>query len=235
MAITFALPAIDRFYKHKPLTFISHLLGYEGKGSLLSYLKSQGLANNLSAGGGVNGYNFKDYNISIELTDQGLCQLDTVIDCTFEYIALIRDSGLTPWRYNERAALLQRAFQYQEQVKAMDLASHLSINMHHYDTEDIIYGDYRMEGLAHDETQQLLALMIPSNMRLVLVAPELATDKLAMWYQSPYQMKPIPQNSLTRWSAVKVRSQLHLPEKTLLLWRSAQLVQCRDPALFLKS
>ncbi|GIU10936.1 peptidase M16 [Shewanella sp. c952] len=211
IAITFALPALEAFYKHKPLTFISHLLGYEGKGSLLSYLKEQGLANNLSAGGGVNGYNFKDYNISIQLTDRGLNNLKLVIDCAFEYIALIKEHGLEDWRYGERAALLKVAFQYQEQVKALDLASHLSINMHHYDIEDVVYGDYRMDGLNVAETEQLLALMTPTNMRLQLIAPELDTDKQAAWYHSPYQIRPIPLDDLTRWSTPNIRPELTLP------------------------
>ncbi|ABZ77218.1 peptidase M16 domain protein [Shewanella halifaxensis HAW-EB4] len=213
VAITFALPAIEPFYQHKPLTFISHLLGYEGKGSLLSYLKELGLANNLSAGGGVNGYNFKDFNISIQLTDRGLADLNTVIESTFEYIELIRTEGLQAWRYDERAALLKVAFRYQEQVNALDLASHLSINMHHYDVEDTVYGDYRMDGLRVEETEQLLALMVPSNMRIQLIAAELDTNKNAAWYHSPYQMKAIASEDITRWSKPVIRDELHLPPK----------------------
>lgn len=213
VAITFALPALESFYTHKPLTFISHLLGYEGKGSLLCYLKELGLANNLSAGGGVNGYNFKDYNISIQLTDRGLAELDTVVEATFEYIELIRLQGIEPWRYDERAALLKVAFQYQEQVNALDLASHLTINMHHYKIEDVIYGDYRMDGLNVDETQQLLALMTPQNMRLQLIAAELDTNKQAAWYHSPYQIKAIAPDNIARWSKPVVRKALSLPPK----------------------
>ncbi|MDR8523351.1 insulinase family protein [Shewanella fidelis] len=213
VAITFALPELERFYKHKPLTFISHLLGYEGKGSLLSYLKESGLANNLSAGGGVNGYNFKDYNISIQLTDRGLANLDEVISATFEYINLVKCQGLQTWRYDERAALLKIAFQYQEQVNALDLASHLSINMHHYDIEDVIFGDYRMDGLNLAETKALLALMTPANMRLQLIAPELDANKKAAWYHTPYQVQAISQQRLSIWTNTTVREQLYLPNK----------------------
>ncbi|GIU01924.1 peptidase M16 [Shewanella algidipiscicola] len=212
VAITFPLPAIDGFYKRKPLTFISHLLGYEGKGSLLSYLKSQDWAANLSAGGGVSGYNFKDYNISIQLTDKGLAQLDDVIQATFEYLALIKNSGLAAWRYQERANLLTLAFKYQEQIKALDLASHLSINMHHYDVEDIVYGDYRMDGLDIAETQALLALMTPDNLRIQLISPELDTNRQAAWYHSPYKINPIDKDRLTPWYNPTIRQELSLPE-----------------------
>ncbi len=212
VAMTFTLPAIDQFYQHKPLTFISHLLGYEGKGSLLSYLKQQGVASNLSAGGGVNGYNFKDYNISIQLTEKGLNQLDEVIQTTFEYLELIKKEGLAPWRYKERADLLKLAFKYQEQIKPLELASHLSINMHHYAIEDLVYGDYRMDGLNIPQASQLLDLMTPDNMRIQLVAQDLDTEKQAAWYHSPYQVKPIEENRLEKWRNPTIRKSLTLPE-----------------------
>ncbi|QFU22147.1 insulinase family protein [Shewanella eurypsychrophilus] len=211
VAITFNLPAIDPLYKHKPLTFISHLLGYEGYGSLLSYLKEQGYAINLSAGGGVNGYNFKDYNVSIQLTEKGLTNLDSVIQCTFEYIELIKMQGLEDWRYLERANLLNLAFKYQEQIKTLDLASHLSINMHHYDVEDLVYGDYKMDGLDVAETLSLLQKMTPLNMRVQIIAPELDTQKQANWYHTPYQITPIAAERLATWAHINIRPELKLP------------------------
>ncbi len=212
VAITFPLPAIDRFYQRKPLTFISHLLGYEGKGSLLSHLKEQGLAINLSAGGGVNGYNFKDYNISIQLTEKGLQQLDDVIQASFEYLKLIKTQGMEAWRYQERANLLKLAFKYQEQIKPLDLASHLSINMHHYQVADLIYGDYRMDGLDVSQVKELLDLMSPDNLRIQLISPDLDTEKQAAWYHSPYQMKPIASERLVSWRDPEIRESLKLPE-----------------------
>ncbi|QIR15008.1 insulinase family protein [Shewanella aestuarii] len=212
VSINFALPGIDQFYKRKPLTFISHLLGNESPGSLLSYLKEQGLANNLSAGGGVNGFNFKDYAVSIQLTDKGFNAIDEVVKCVFEYINLIKQEGLEAWRYQERANLLNTAFKFQEQIKVLDLASHLSINMHHYDLEDVIYGDYRMDELNKEETLTLLNLMSPVNMRLQLVEQELATNKQTAWYHTPYQVSDIESSRIQFWQQTEIRQALKLPK-----------------------
>jgi len=211
LSISFNFPGIDHYYKRKPLTYISHILGNESHGSLLSYLKEQGLVNNLSAGGGVNGYNFKDYSIGLQLTDKGLANLDEIICCCFEYIELIKTQGLDEWRYLERANLLKMAFRYQEQVKSLDLASHLSINMHHYDVEDLVFGDYRMDGLDIPETVELLELMTPQNMRLQLIAQSVTTDHNANWYHTPYKIRPISPESLERWQVKHIRSELQLP------------------------
>jgi len=45
------LPYYEREWHSKPLNYFSHLIGHEGENSLLSYLKSEGLALALSAGG----------------------------------------------------------------------------------------------------------------------------------------------------------------------------------------
>lgn len=211
LGICFSLPAIDTLYQYKPLTFISHLLGYEGQGSLLSYLKSEGLATSLSAGGGAHGYNYKDYNISIQLTPKGYQHLDDIITTCFEYIQLIKNHGLENWRYQERAQLLMQAFKYQEPSKPLDLASHLSINMHHYPVEDIIFGDYRMDELPLEETLTLLDLMRPSNMRLKVIAQDVNTDTQAKWYHSHYQMRPIASQRLALWDQSTIREALSLP------------------------
>ena len=212
ISVNFALPGIDQFYKRKPLTFISHLLGNESPGSLLSYLKEQGLANNLSAGGGINGFNFKDYSVSVQLTDKGYKAIDDVVKCIFEYIHLIKLTGLEEWRYQERANLLNTAFRFQEQIKPLDLASHLSINMHHYAIEDVVYGDYRMDKLDIAEARSLLDLMHPLNMRLQVVAQDQDTNKQAAWYHTPYKVSDIAPSRLDYWQQSEIRSELALPK-----------------------
>ncbi|EGM69498.1 protease III precursor [Shewanella sp. HN-41] len=103
------------------------------------------------------------------------------------------------------------AFRYQEQVKSLDLASHLSINMHHYEVEDLVFGDYRMDGLDTPETIELLELMTPQNMRLQLIAQSVTTDHNANWYHTPYKIRPITPESLERWQVKHIRSELQLP------------------------
>ncbi|QBF84099.1 insulinase family protein [Shewanella maritima] len=214
VSISFCLDGIDKYYQRKPLTFISHLLGNEGPGSLLAYLKEQNWANNLSAGGGVNGYNFKDYAVMIQLTESGYQQLDDVISCVFEYIALIKQHGLEQWRYQERASLLQTSFQFQEQIKVLDLVSHLSINMHHYHAADVVYGDYRMDELDIAEAKELLDAFNVDNMRIQLVCKEVETDQAADWYHTQYKTSAINKERIEKWrSATQPRQELVLPPK----------------------
>ena len=72
MIVTFALPALQNDYKTKPLNYISHLIGDEGEGSLLAYLKEKDWALNLIAGSGIEGDKFKDFNVSFQLTRKAI-------------------------------------------------------------------------------------------------------------------------------------------------------------------
>ncbi|MBY6017313.1 insulinase family protein [Halomonas denitrificans] len=212
MTLTFPLPALDPWYRHKPLTYLSYLLGYEGPGSLLSVLKYEGLVSQLSAGGGINGYNFKDYNVSYQLTEKGLAAPDRILAMTFQYLQMIREGGVEDWRYQERQQLLERAFRFQEPSKPLDLASHLAINMHHYDDEDVAYGDYRMDGLDHDTVNEILASFTPDGVRLTLIAPDLDTDQRAKWYDTPYTCLPISEARRAGWLSGERHPKLALPD-----------------------
>ncbi|MDX1391242.1 MAG: insulinase family protein, partial [Rheinheimera sp.] len=126
LVVSFALPDIQRWYQHKLISFIAHLLGDEGEGSLLSHLKQQDLVNQLSAGGGIDGSNYKDFTIAFELTEAGLHQRDRILQALFSAIARLKSQPLPQTLFAERQKLLQWAYLYQEPATALQTANHLS-------------------------------------------------------------------------------------------------------------
>ena len=70
------IPCLHKEYMKKPEDYLAHLLGHEGKGSLLCFLKAKGWASSLSAGVGTDGTQRSSYayifEMSIRLTDSGL-------------------------------------------------------------------------------------------------------------------------------------------------------------------
>jgi secreted Zn-dependent insulinase-like peptidase len=86
----------DKNYPKKAEDYISHLVGHEGKGSLLSALKSRGLATELSAGVTEGGYdrntNVYLMNVCITLTEKGVedCGLAAVA-LLFQYLKMLRE------------------------------------------------------------------------------------------------------------------------------------------------
>lgn len=212
LVVSFALPDIQIWYKHKIISFLAHLIGDEADGSLLSYLKQRAWVNHLNAGGGIDGSNYKDFTIAFELTDQGLTQRDAIVSSLFSYLALLKSQPLPVAIYQEKQTLLEWAYLYQEPADELETASHLSVNMQHYPVTDIIFGDYRMEAPSESLYQHILQYFCSTNMRLMLVAPKVAVDKQARWYHTPYSIEPIAADLLYQLDQAPLLAELHLPK-----------------------
>ena len=91
LTLIFPLPATQKYYRSRPLNMLGFLVGHEGKGSLLSLLKEEGLASGLSAGGGDSTSSYTSFNINIQLTPKGLKRYTKVIERTFQYLRLLRE------------------------------------------------------------------------------------------------------------------------------------------------
>lgn len=211
LVASFAMPDIQPWYKHKIISFIAHLLGDEGQGSLLSYLKQLGLVNQLSAGGGIDGSNYKDFTIAFELTDAGLNGRDTILQALFSALAELKRQPLPTGLFAERQKLLHWSYLYQEPSTAQQTANHLSVSMQHYPMEDVIFGDYRMELPTDTLYQQVLGYFSSNNMRLMFIAPGVPTTHEARWYQTPYSVEPLSAALLHRLDNCQPDSAITLP------------------------
>lgn len=210
---SFALPNTDVYYRNKTIAYLAHLIGHEGKGSLLSKLKRLGWANNLSVGRGISGNNFKDFNISFDLTQVGLEHTDAIMDLMFEAIDLVHHCDNHQTLYGDKQKLMQLAFDYQEKTKPINQVSHISTNMFNYDPEHYLCGDYMMEGFDEALFKQFAAMLVPTNMRLVYVYPEAQTDKVAKWYDTQYKVEPIAPAQLAHWQNIRYQDpELSLPQ-----------------------
>ncbi|GAB2996166.1 insulinase family protein [Psychrosphaera aestuarii] len=189
--LTFALPSIDHLYQHKMVSFIAHIIGHEGSGSLYESLKRQGLINGLSAGNGISGQNFKDFNISVELTELGESRLDLIMTQLFSFINYMKANLPPEYLYIEQQKMAQIGFDYQEPTKAIKLSNQIALNMHHYPEEDFLYGDFRMDGFELGHWNQIFNFFEPDNMRITLASQNISPDKEAHWYHTPYSEQDI--------------------------------------------
>ncbi len=211
LIVTFPLPSIDKYYRSKPLSYIAHLLGYEGKGSLMLALKEKGWITSLSAGGGTSGSNYREFTINCTLTLDGLAFVDSIVQAIFNFISLIKTSGVEEWRYQEKKSVLEAAFQFREPANALDLVSHLVVNMQHYSSEDIIYGDYMMMEFDEEQIRSLLDFFNPSNMRLTLLSKGQQYSNRAKWYDTPYSVSKITAPQIKNYTQSS-DLELQLPE-----------------------
>jgi len=217
LIISFAMESIDKYYKDKPESVLAYLLGHEGPGSILAKLKHQQWALGLTAGSGINGSNFKDFNINISLTESGDQHIDDIIAIIFAYIGLLKSQPLPEHYYQEKQAIAELSFTYHEKSRALDNVSQLVINMQHYPQEDYIFGDYIMSGMEHDNINHLLGYLCPHNMRILHVDQQNTFSQTSFWYQVPYQVSKISQHKLNQWHELSIPSATPPINKDLFL------------------
>lgn len=237
--ICFALPSILHMYANKLVNFLAHLLGFEGKGSILSLLKAKGWANGLSAGGGVSGYNFKDFTINVELTKTGLSHRNDIVQLVFAYLREIKRSPtLIDTLFEDKKLLSETAFIYQEKSKPISMVSHLATNMQHYPEEDYIYADFRMDNFESSAFEALLNHFTPNNMRLISIYPGANIQHTANWYGTEYGLSSIDPQLLTNCADTLSLSsnawaeELSLPHQNPYLARNLAMQPNTEPKEF---
>ncbi|WP_084407216.1 insulinase family protein [Aestuariibacter salexigens] len=230
LIVSFALPSIYPYYRSKPLNVISHLLGDETKGSLLDYLKRKGWATSLSAGGGIQGSNFKDFNVNLQLTEQGVEEVDAILEAMFSTLRLVKRAVDEQWRFEEKATLAALAQRYGERLKPIDEAVHLSENLFHYPAEHALVADVIMDEANPNAMHDMLTYFTPENMRVKLIAPEQRTDREAKWYGTRYQVSPLAKPLLERLCAPLTDLPLSLPSRNPHMPKQLNILPAPDKA-----
>ncbi|EZA60071.1 insulin-degrading enzyme isoform X2 [Ooceraea biroi] len=211
--ITFPLPYMQQYYRASPAYYISHLLGHEGKGSLLSALKARGWCNSLAAGkrSGARGFSF--FSVVVDLTEEGIEHVDDIITLTFQYIYMLKKEGPVERIYNEYKDIANMNFRFKEKslprnyVISMVLASQ-DFPMNEVLTAERIFTEWRP-----DLIDQILEYFTPQNIRVHVVAKAYKNiaDETEKWYGTKYKKETIPAEIINKWSNVSENSDLQLP------------------------
>jgi secreted Zn-dependent insulinase-like peptidase len=219
LTLAFEFPSMYPHYKTKPLSYIAHMLGYEGNGSVTQWLKEKEWITSLAAGGGASGSNFREFTLTCILTPEGLTHCDEIIERLFQYIRLVAKEGLSAWRYEEKRAVMEAAFRFQESIKPMDLASHLVMSVQRYEADDAVYGDYMMNVYESELTESLAQALTPDRCRVTLISQQGEFDQFADWYDTPYSVTPIDPEKITQWQQAPAHPELYLADENPYICR----------------
>jgi insulysin len=197
-------PSVVDLYETKPHRYLSHLIGHEGRGSLLSMLRGLNYATELSAGS--EGYQYKNYSgffVHIDLTDQGLAEYLTVLRIIGAYIAMLRQKGVQDWVFEENKLMSEAEFHYKSKTQPMNLVSRLSRDLHRYPTDLILTGPELFFSYDPVKVREFLDVMTPDNCRVYLVSQSFAsqTDQTSRWYGTQYKIEPFSPEILEALSA----------------------------------
>jgi insulysin len=215
LTFNFPIPNPDQFYEKKPFAYIANLLGHETEGSLLSLLKRLGWADAIYANTGLQSRNDAVFQLSIQLTPQGVRARNQIVSLVFHCIEQLQARGLSSWRYSELQQLADLDFRFQEKRAPMQTVSALAEAMKTYSPRDILRGDYIYAAYDERLIKKSLSYLNSENLLLVLTAPDVDPYRVSPFYSAPFVVRADIPELLELKPAV--RKELFLPEKNLFI------------------
>lgn len=220
--ITFAYQDEENLYESQPSRYISHLIGHEGPGSILAYIKAKGWATELSAGSTDVCPGSAFFNISIRLTEDGLKHYREVVKVVFQYISLIKERAPEKWIFDEMKNLSEVDFRFKQKSPASRFTSSLSSVMQKpYRREWLLSGSSLLRKFEPEMITSGLEHLRVDNFNVEVISQQYPGDwnMKEKWYGTEYKVEPIPEDFISEIrSALGATSgeripDLHMPHK----------------------
>lgn len=230
LQVLFPIEDYRDIYRVKPLSYLGNLVGHEGQGSLLSQLKSEGLAESLAAGSGLAWRGGSLFSVNIRLTEEGVANQERVLQLLFAYLDMLREQGPKQWLYEEQAQLAELGFRFKEKANPINYVSALSNGMHYYQSEDILRGPYLMDRYQQDILKDLVNQLVADNALVVLDDASAYTDRVSERYEAPYSVQKVEKNQLSQWESGTAGETMHLPSPNPFIAQDVSLVKVKKDA-----
>jgi len=129
LTVTWQIPPQIDNWRAKPCDYLAHLIGHEGKGSLLASLKSKSWASGLSAGVGDDGEETNSayalFTVTINLSEDGVEHWKEVVSELYQYVGMLRhgcaqEGGLPFWIHEELRSICDVAHKYADEEPPED-------------------------------------------------------------------------------------------------------------------
>ncbi|MDH3690151.1 MAG: insulinase family protein [Gammaproteobacteria bacterium] len=211
LELSFPIPSLLPHYRSGPTSYISHLLGHEAQGSLLSLLKDKGWAEALSAGAGSNTKTDASFRVAITLTEEGLHHTSEIVLTVFQYLNLIKAEGIQSWIFEELSALSEVEFRFQEKSNPRRYVSGLARSLQIYPAEDVLRGPYLLEKFDAELIRNYLGELTPDNVVVSITAQNLYTDQSSPWYGTQFRATKIDPETISQWINAGLNAELQLP------------------------
>lgn len=212
--LAFVLPDETDRFEAQSGHYISHLVGHEGPGSLLSFLKEQGWATALMSASSSNMKKvYSSFKITVTLSESGLEHVEEIVCAFFQYIELLRREGVQEWIYRECQQLQAMSFRFKDKDPAAPYCTALAGTLRDYPPRHVLDHAYLMNDFRPDYIQELLSLLVPRRMRMWVIAadPDGKCTSSEPYYGTQYCDVPLEESFLAKLECPGAEPRLHLP------------------------
>ncbi|XP_031777802.1 insulin-degrading enzyme isoform X2 [Nasonia vitripennis] len=213
--ITFPIPDMQEHFRAAPVHYWSHLLGHEGKGSLLSTLKEKGWCNSLVSGKRSSARGFDFFSVYVDLTEEGILHVDDIVTMTFQYINMLKNEGPVEWIFEEYSDIAKMNFRFKEKASPRSYVNVTVQSLQDYPIEEVLSASRLFTQWRPDLINELNNYLVPEKIRVQVVAKayEANADSVEPWYGTKYKKEKIPEDLIQRWNNAGTDEAFQLPEK----------------------
>lgn len=221
----------------KPAGLLGHVLGHEGEGSLLSYLKRMLWAEELSAGRSEMGVDNDTFEISVTLTEEGLRNVDNVVEAVFAAMERFRQLGKYPEYLFEELNLMGKiGWEYQQRSRG--IATSYAGMMRKEKLETFPGKHLLVHKFEPERVSRLLDYLRPMRCMVTLVSKEhrdsetgqvMELDRQEQWMGAKYTVRPFTDQQMEAWSNTQALQEVHWPAPNPFIPRELKMVVQPDP------
>ena len=222
LKLWFSIPGTRHLYESKPGQQLGFILGHEGEGSLLSYLKDKGWAISLGAGASEFSRDYGAGVVTIGLTDEGLKEYKQVLNATIDYIDLMKKSGHQKHVFNELKSMASLNEIYSNKGEGMYRAIGLANEALWFPPEDVGRISYIYSNNSPEPYEELVQSLNVNTMLTMLIAKGVETDQVEHFYNAPYSYSE-DETFYRELLETKTREEFKLPEANPFIPKKASV------------
>lgn len=191
--LTFLLPSLEKNYLDRSVEYLAYLIDYEGQNSLISYLKRQGLAINLSVKIGNRCFEgnsmFTFFTIEVGLSKDGHENIKEILKAIFSYLYLIKITTLGKHKdlFDEFKQIKVNNFNYSKEKSSSENVQNLALNMKYFADQDIVVGQKLCPELNESMLKYMIERINDGRFNLLIVSDSYKEfNKIEPWFQTEY-------------------------------------------------
>lgn len=226
-------PLMDK-YRVKPLNYLSWIIGHEGKGSLIAYLRQKVWALSLTAGNDGDGFEmnstYSAFSVTITLTKPGFDNVSQVIVAVFSYLKMLQHCGPNERIFREIQEIEELDFRFGDEPQPVDNVESLSESMQLYPPDLYITGDDLLFDYDPDIIDKCTRQLGQDNVNLFLLSRDYKDlhNRTELWFETKYNEEDIPEDWKLSWKTVPVFPELHLPDPNKYIAKDLELKPAVD-------
>lgn len=231
LQIVFGVEATRGAWAGKTQRILGHLIGFEGEGSLLSYLKEKGWATTLGSGFWENTADYSQVLVTIGLTPEGQEHSLEVLESFFAFLEMLRNEPYPENVFEELATMARLDELYSDKGEGMGRTRALANRALQYPLEQAERIPYLFVEPDPETYFSILETMTPENALTLLVSRDVETDAVEPIYESEYGFERIEGEAFTALQNPEPIPALHLPPPNPYVPERLDLLETQPVAL----